>query len=177
MPQSPLSIVGRMPRLWALPLLLAACSGFGATQEGADFRGDYMAARQALESGNYGDAAQRYEALLDSGSPVDDRLRLEYAHTLLRADRFGEAAEVAETLQGSGSATIRAQARAVRGTARHEAAATRRADGADTAELVALLEAAQSDIRAFLSDHRELDADNAMQSRAASIDAELATLR
>lgn len=177
MPITPLPHARRALRLAAVAVLVAACSGVGGAEDGAAFRDDYNAARQALEAGNYARAARGYEALLDAGSPVDDRVRLEYAHTLLRADRFADAATAAGALLDSDSTAVRASARAVRGTARHEAAATRRADGADTAELIALLEAAQSDIRAFLADHADLDAGAAMQARATSIGAELATLR
>lgn len=177
MPILPPPRARRALRLSALCVLLAGCSGVGTSGDDSAFRADYTAARQALEAGDYPRATRGYEAILDAGSPVDDRVRLEYAHTLLRADRFADAATAAGDLLQSDSDSVRASARSVRGTARHEAAGVRRADGADTAELIPLLEAAQADIRRFLSDHPDLDTAGAMQSRATSIETELAALR
>lgn len=100
---------------------LAACEP-GAISEGAEFQRKYASARKALEEGNYDLAARNYAALIPSSGPLGPRLRLEYAHALLRADRFDEAANVAGDLARGQSGSNRAAALAVEGTALHESA-------------------------------------------------------
>jgi hypothetical protein len=102
-------------------LALAACEP-GAISQGADFQRKYEGARKALEDGNYDLAARNYAALLPSAGPLEPRLRLEYAHALLRADRHDEAAAMAAAVARGQSGSNRAAALAVEGTALHESA-------------------------------------------------------
>lgn len=102
-------------------LALAGCEP-GAISKGADFQRKYAGARKALEDGNYDLAARNYAALIPSAGPLEPRLRLEYAHALLRAERHDEAAGVAGALARGQQGSNRAAALAVEGTALHESA-------------------------------------------------------
>jgi hypothetical protein len=169
-------------RLSAAPLILvaalavASCENAG-TLPGGGARSDYLVARQALETGNYALAARRYETLMQNVQPgTARRLELEYAHTLLRADRHDDAIRVAGGLVGAADGSIAASALAVRGTARHEAARARIDAGDRGPETRALLAGAQGDLATFLRQHGALDAGGAMRARTELIAADLRSL-
>jgi tetratricopeptide (TPR) repeat protein len=155
---------------------LAACEAAG-TLAGGGTQSDYLVARQALETGNYDLAIRHYSRLMDGmDAQRAARLQLEYAHALLRGDRFQQAAQAADPLIASNEGSIRASALAVRGTARHEAARTRMAEGQTDAETRALLEGARDDLAAFLAQHAALDTSGSMRARTQLISADLQTL-
>lgn len=171
-----------MPHPLPLAVLLAALLALGSCERAGTLAGggaysDYLVARQALETGSYAVAARRYEALLARMAPgTARRLELEYAHSLLRADRHAEAAEAAGALAGAADGSIRASALAVRGTARHEAARAR-IDAGDTGpEIRGLLAAARDDLAAFLRQPGAVDSAGAMRARLELIAADLRAL-
>ena len=170
-------ILSRAPRLAALSLvLLASCEAAG-TLAGGGAQSDYLVARQALETGNYDLAVRRYDRLmgtLDSASAA--RVQLEYAHALLRANRFDDAIAAADPLIAGQSGSIQASALAVRGTARHEAARARLAQGQADGATRALLESAREDLTRFTRQNESLDTAGSMRARLQLIDADLETV-
>jgi hypothetical protein len=157
-------------------MILASCETAG-TLPGGGVRSDYLVARQALETGSYDVAARRYEALIARVQPgTARRLELEYAHTLLRANRHDDAIRVAGGLLAASDGAITASALAVRGTARHEAARARLDAGDRGPETRALLVGAQDDLAAFLRQHGALDAGGSMRARTELIAADLRSL-
>lgn len=168
----------RMPAvLWLGGMLafLAACEQSGGLST-PGFQSDYLVARQALETGNYALAIRRYEGLLRQAGPAEQRLRLEYAHSLLRANRFDDAVREADLIVANAAGPERGAALAVRGTARHEAARTRLDQGQRDADTVALLYRAVEDLRAFTQAHADLDAAGMMAERARAAASELQRL-
>lgn len=154
---------------------LLACEAAG-TLAGGGPRSDYLVARQALESGNYPLAIRRYETLIAQMGPGESaRLQLEYAHSLLRANRFDDAIQAAGPLAARHPDSIQASALAVRGTARHEAARLAMERG-ENAQARALLEAARADLAAFLQRHSTLDSAGSMRARSELIAADLGSL-
>lgn len=168
-----------LPAALAGALLLASCENTGGVSSGG-LRNDYLVARQALETGNYDLAIRRYRAALHRTGAADGsshggshgRLRLEYAHSLLRANRFDEAIAQADLLAGHAEGSVRSSALAVRGTARHELA--RQSGDPRGAEARDLLTGARADLAAFLQAHPGLDAAEAMQRRLDLVQADLA---
>lgn len=161
--------------LVAIAAVLMSCENAGSLAGGGP-RSDYLVARQALETGNYPLAIRRYEALIQQIGPTDvARLQLEYAHSLLRANRFDDAIQVAGALTDRSSDSIHASALAVRGTARHEAARALVERG-QQAQARLLLEAARDDLARFLQQHSALDSAGSMRARAELIAADLHSL-
>jgi len=157
-------------------IALGGCEAAG-TLAGGGTQSDYLVARQALETGNYDLAIRRYSRLMDGMSAqTAQRLQLEYAHALLRGDRYQDAADAADPLIGSTSAAISGSALAVRGTARHEAARRRIAAGQADATTRGLLQGARDDLTSFVEHHEDLDATGSMRARMQLIGADLQTL-
>ena len=157
-------------------VLLTSCEAAG-TLAGGGAQSDYLVARQALETGNYDLAVQRYGRLmgsLDSGSA--SRVQLEYAHALLRANRYDDAIAAADPLIAGRDGSIQASALAVRGTARHEAARARLTQGQADAATRALLEGAREDLTRFTRENGPLDTAGSMRARLQLIAADLETL-
>jgi len=152
----------------AVSATLAGCEA-GAISEGADFQRKYSGARKALEEGNYDLAARDYAALIPSAGPLAPRLRLEYAHALLRAGRNDEAAQVAGDLAAGQEGANRAAALAVEGTALHESALAAMQAGRSGAEVNDRLRRADAALSEMLSLDASLDPLGAMQSRRAEI--------
>lgn len=151
---------------------LLGCEAAG-TLAGGGPRSDYLVARQALESGNYPLAIRRYEALMSRMGPGESaRLQLEYAHSLLRANRFDDAIQAAGPLAVRAPDSIQASALAVRGTARHEAGRLALERG-ERAQARVLLEAARDDLAAFLQRSQTLDTAGSMRARSELIAADL----
>lgn len=154
--------------LVAVVAVLAGCEA-GAIGEGAEFQRKYAGARKALEEGNYDLAARNYAALIPSAGPLAPRLRLEYAHALLRAGRNDEAAKVAGDLAAGQQGSNRAAALAVAGTALHESALADMQAGRAGAEVTAKLRRADAALAEMLSLDAALDPLGAMESRRAEI--------
>ncbi len=169
------SLIQGRPAVLVALLALAACEAAGSLA-GGGARSDYLVARQALETGNYDLAIRRYAQLVDSVEATSSaRLRLEYAHALLRGNRFDEAAAMADPLARRNDGAIAASALAVRGTARHEAARLRLDAGQRDETTRSLLLAAQADITASLQHNPALDSTGSMRARAQLISADLGT--
>ncbi|MCB1396390.1 MAG: hypothetical protein H6898_07015 [Rhodobacter sp.] len=167
--------IGRSAKGFTLAavLFLAACEAAG-TLAGGGAQSDYLVARQALETGNYDLAIRRYSSLMTQMDATRaTRLQLEYAHALLRGDRYDDAIAAADALIGAQDGAIRASALAVRGTARHEAARLRIAQGQSDAMTRALLEGARDDLAAFLAQHASLDTAGSMRARQQLVAADL----
>jgi thioredoxin-like negative regulator of GroEL len=154
---------------------LAACEP-GVVSEGTEFQRKYSTARKALEAGNYDSAIRSYGALLPNAGPLEPRLRLEYAHALLRGGRYDEAAQVAATLASDLSGSDRAAALAVRGTALHESALAEMRMGAAGRGTVEKLRAADAALQNMLALDAGMDPLGAMASRRSDIRREIAQL-
>ena len=144
---------------------LSACDGTD-TFVGNSNDANYLAARNALETGQYSIAIKKYQRLLASldGRPAA-RVQLEYIHALLRANQFEAAGASAAQLTNSREPSIRAGAIAVRGTARHEQARAKMAAGQVDAGVRTLLTSARDDLTDFLRNYKKWDEAGAMQSR------------
>ncbi len=159
-----------------LAVTLASCDESAATApSGKGFKTQYLAARAALESGNYAKANRSYARLLPTAGPLTARIRLEYAHSLLRGGDLKAAEEQAALLVGSQSGVARGAALAVQGTALHELALASLSRG--EAELgKAQLSAAKTAIDDVLKNHPTLDPLGALAGRQASIAVRLKAL-
>ena len=154
-------------------VFLIGCEAAG-TLAGGGVQSDYLVARQALETGNYDLAITRYGSVMAQLDPVSaQRVQLEYAHALLRGNRFEQAIAAADPLIAAGDGSIRASALAVRGTARHEAARLRQADGTGAAEVRGLLSGARDDIGQYLSQSGAQDQTGSMRQRLTLITRDL----
>lgn len=104
--------------------VVAACGGdgnFGGDfSENSSFRSRYERARDALEAGNYDRANRIYGTLVENAGPFEPRIRLEYAHSLLRGGQYEAAANQSRFLAQGMDGEGRAAALAVLGTAEHE---------------------------------------------------------
>ncbi len=155
-------------------LVLIGCEdggGFG----GSGFKAQYNSARTALENGKYEQANRSYARLLTKSGPFQPRIRLEYAHSLLRSGDYARAAEQARYLASSETGQSRSAALSVLGTAEHELgiAAINRGDpeaGKDH------LKAAKLAIEEVLKNHPDLDPLGALAGRLASIEVRLKAL-
>lgn len=149
--------------------VLAGCET--APSSGRGFEAEYNTARKALETGRYAEANRRYAALVPKSGPLQARVRLEYAHSLLRSGDHARAAATAEALATS-EPRARGAALAVVGAARHElglAALTKGDSKAGKDEL----QKARDAMREVLKDHPDLDPLGALAGRSASIDVRL----
>ena len=158
----------RLLVLAAVTAALVGCEA-GTISEGADFQRKYSGARKALEEGNYDLAARNYAALIPTAGPLGPRLRLEYAHALLRAGRNDEAAQVAGALASEQTGGNRAAALAVEGTALHESALAEMQEGGSVAQVGGRLRRADAALKEMLSLDASLDPLGAMESRRAEI--------
>lgn len=170
----PLFVLARL--VWRPVLVLAAASLVAScehtgTLAGGGAQSDYLVARRALENGNYVVAIRHYERLLEELGADAGYLQLEYAHSLLRANRFDDAVRQASLLIDVHSGALRGSALAVRGTALHERARLMSVRGDDDTR--SLLERADEDLSAFLASNAELDAGGAMRARRELVRADL----
>lgn len=154
---------------------LAACEP-GTVSEGADFQRNYSSARKALEQGNYDSAIRSYAALIQNAGPLEPRLRLEYAHALLRAGRYDEAVQIANGLAASTKGSDRAAALAVSGTSLHESALADLSAGRGGPNAIAKLRAADAALKEMLTLDDGLDPLGAMASRRTDIARDLKRL-
>lgn len=146
---------------------LVACEE-GAPFGGQTFRAQYAVARNALEAGNYEKAGRSYQRLMEKAGPLEPRLRLEYAHALLRQGDYAGAAAQSGALVASQKGAARAAALAVKATAEHELALQALAKG-DKAGAKRLLASADKGMAEVLKTHPELDPIGGLAARRASI--------
>lgn len=161
--------------LGATALVLSGCMPGDFNTSRAGFKANYLVARVALEQGQYDKAARQYRTLLRKAGPLEPRLRLEYAHALLREGDYEKAAreagQVAMQLSGAG----RSAALAVRGTAEHEAARARIFAGKTGLTTRNLMVSAKAALSEMLAKNPELDPTGGMAVRLQQIETELTT--
>lgn len=158
-----------------LVFTLTACEP-GVVSKNTDFQRSYSIARKALEAGNYDMAIKSYGAMIPNAGPLEPRLRLEYAHALLRAGRFEEASRISGALANGLKGSDRAAALAVKGTAEHEQALLAMNNGDYGNGTANNLHAARSAIDEMLKTDPALDPLGAMASRRDDIGREMALL-
>jgi hypothetical protein len=161
--------------LGGIIFILAACEP-GVVSKGAGFQRNYVVSRKALEAGDYEAAIKGYGAMIQTAGPLAPRLRLEYAHALLRANRYDEAARISGALAQGLKGSDRAAALAVRGTAEHEMALAAMANGDYGPQTKKRLISARAALTEMLKTDAELDPLGAMASRHRDIASELATV-
>lgn len=164
---TPLKIV-----LWAVVAFAVASCETSTTSSDAGFRKQYFAARMALEEGKYEKASRGYLRLMEEAGPLSARLRLEYAHSLLRAGDYPQAAAQAQGLAAGNTGLARAAALAVEGTARHEMGLAALSSG-DVTQGQAQLQAAHAALTEVLDTAPDLDPLGGLAGRLASIDVRL----
>lgn len=156
-------------------LVLGSC-GVSAPPGGAmNFRSQYATARNALEAGKYGQAQRAYARLLPQAGPLTPRLRLEYAHSYLRAGEYASAASEARAVAVTETGAGRSAALAVIGAAEHEIGLALLSQG-KTASGQTHLAAAGAALGELLAEHPELDPLGSLAGRKASIDVRLSGL-
>lgn len=169
-------ILGRvMPALVALGAMLPLAACDTAKGNASGFRKNYFVARSALEEGEYVQANRQYAKLISSAGPFLPRIQLEYAHSLLRAGNYAQAADMAEAMALSSQGAASAAALAVAGTARHELGLAALAQG-DRKGGKAQLQRAQTAMAQVLDTHPDLDPLGALAGRQASISVRLKSL-
>ena len=159
----------------AVLLALAACQDFAISGK-SGFKGQYLAARGALESGSYDTAARAYQTLLKQSGPLAARVRLEYAHSLLRANRFEDAAREARKITATEQGSARLAALAVQGTADHETARAAMARGDTGTKVRSLLNAAKAALDEVLAKGKAFDPLGALAARRKILGLEIARL-
>lgn len=174
----------KMRRAAGQILLISAVFLVAACQEsdfsgGGGFQKQYFAARGALENGNYTRATRAYETMLRSygNGPLSARLQLEYAHSLLRAERYAEAAAQAGAIAASQTGAAKAAAQAVQGSAQHEMAIAAIGRGDFGPQVEANLNAALRTLKAMRASHKNLDPLGSMKDRINLINSDLANLK
>lgn len=155
--------------------LLVACQDV-STSQSSGFKGKYLNARTALETGDYNRAIRGYANLLQKQSPLEARLRLEYAHSLLRAKRFNDAANQANVVSQTQKGDDRLAALAVQGTAQHELARAAMAKGKRDASVRSYLVSADAALREVTKRGKRMDPLGSMAERRKVIRQELASL-
>jgi hypothetical protein len=155
--------------------LMVACQDVSTTRA-SGFKGKYLTARTSLETGDYNRAIRGYANLLQTAGPLEARLRLEYAHSLLRANRFSDAAKQANVVSQIQDGDDRLAALAVLGTAQHEMARAAMAKGKRDASVRANLVSAESALKEVSRRGKKMDPLGSMAARRKVIRAELASL-
>lgn len=154
-------------------LLISCTETSGTDQRG--FATRYNTARTALEKGNYATAGRLYERMLSQSGPLNDRIQVEYAHTMLRSGQYERASQLAGDVAKKNDGPTRAAALSVKGTADHEVALKLLRIG-DQANGIARLRAAQKALDEVLKSHPDFDPLGALAGRQASIAALLKKL-
>ena len=166
--------IGKAGLIGAALLALVGCDE-GAPFGQQTFRAQYAVARQSLENGHYEKAERSYQRLLAQAGPLTPRIRLEYAHLLLRKGEFSQAAAQAGSLAGSQKGAARAAALSVQATAEHEMALQLLAEG-DRVRGKQYLVKADKGMADVLKKHPELDPIGGLAARRASIKVRKAAL-
>ena len=160
-------------------LLLAGCQtdgpSFVPSAGKAGFRDNYSVARAALEKGQYGKAERGYANILRKSGPLEPRIRLEYAHLLLRKGDYTQAAAQAGSLAQSQKGEARGAALAVQATAEHEMALKLSAQG-DRVQAKKYLVKADRGMAEVLKKYPKLDPIGSLAARRASIKVRKAAL-
>ena len=156
-------------------LVLAACQDFEPSSR-TGFKAKYQVARLALEEGRYARAIRSYESLLKQAGPFAPRVRLEYAHSLLRDNRFIDAAREARVIAQTQSGDARLAALAVQGTADHEIARAAMAQGQRDNAVRARLQSARSAFAQVLKKAKVFDPIGSLAERQRVISKELKSL-
>ena len=142
----------------------------------AGFKANYLVARTALEKGQFGKAERGYANLLKQAGPLEARIRLEYAHALLRGGKWeeasGEARLVASLLTGRG----RSAALSVQATADQEFARRAINKGIVDSNAIQRLISARDGFDEVLKNHPDMDPLGALALRRKAIDVELSTI-
>jgi len=176
-----LSALSRSAVTAFVALTLAACQP-GSTPGAAvssrvGFKANYLVARVALEKGQYAKASRQYASLLAKAGPLESRIRLEYAHALLREGKFEKASDeariVASQLEGRG----RSAALAVQATADQEIGRDAINRSVMTAEAIQRLVSARDAFDEVLTKHPDLDPLGGLKLRRKTLDVELSTIR
>lgn len=166
-------------RIGVLAIVLvavAACQPGAVSTSRAGFKKNYLVARTALEGGQYAKASRQYASLLNRAGPLQPRLRLEYAHALLRDGKYDRAAREARVVAGELQGAGRSAALMVQGTADHEAARAAISRGRTGLDEINRLKAARAALDEALAKHPELDPLGAMAARRKTIDLELSAI-
>lgn len=155
---------------------ILALALIGCTETGVgSFQREYTVARNALEAGKFDKASRLYAGMLSSAGALEPRIRLEYAHSLLRAGSYKEAAAQAQAVSQTQSGTARSAALAVYGTAQHELA-MQALDAGAFAEGKQYLARAQSAFGEVLKEDPGLDPLGAITGRKKAVDVQLKRL-
>ncbi|MCP5074286.1 MAG: hypothetical protein GY947_13490 [Rhodobacteraceae bacterium] len=161
--------------LCALVLTPVACDTTGTTNR-SGFKNGYQVARNALEAGRYDKASRAYAKLVDNAGPLENRVRLEYAHSLLREGRYLDASNQARAVANSEKGASRSAALSVQGSADHEYARSVLALGQDRDVAKSRLKSAKAALDEMLKKNKELDPLGTMVKRRKAIKVELAAL-
>lgn len=176
----------KLHRLWLTSLVLtvlatASCQVGGAgvgtgVNAKAGFKANYLVARAALENGQFLRAERGYASLLQNAGPLEPRLRLEYAHALLRSGKYVQASDEARVVAAQLDGRGRSAALAVQATADQEIARVAINDGIADPDAIQRLVAARAGFDELLKNHPDLDPLGAMALRRKAIDVELSTI-
>jgi len=170
----------RVVTLFAVALTLGACQvnapNLGATASRAGFKANYLVARVALEKGQYGKAERGFASLLKKAGPFEPRIRLEYAHALLRAGKLTKASDEARVVAAQLDGRGRVAALAVQATADQEIARAAINRGVADADSVQRLVSAKGAFDELLTKYPDMDPLGALALRRRTIDVELSTI-
>jgi thioredoxin-like negative regulator of GroEL len=156
-------------------LLPTACQNVQPSKN-ATFKSKYLVARGALEEGNYSRASHTYQALLTQAGPLASRMRLEYAHSLIRDNRFEDASREARTISENQTGDARIAALTVQATADHELARAAMARGERDKAVRNRLQSASKSLDEVLKKGKAFDPLGSMAERRRIIKKELASL-
>ncbi|WP_298361400.1 tetratricopeptide repeat protein [uncultured Litoreibacter sp.] len=171
-----MSLAKKLGLLGFVCVAVASCDDSGqiASRANSDgFQAKYVASRTALETGKYDKALKGYARLLEESGPHEPRIRLEYAHVLLRSNAFAKAANQAKVLASQEDGAARAAALSVQGTAEHEMALAALRNGASGPEPKALLKSALAALSEVVKKHPDMDPVGSLAKRMAAIEAQL----
>ena len=163
-------------------LVLLGCQGdspisrSGPSVVKAGFKTDYLVARAALERGQFSKAERGYAKLLKKSGPLQARIRLEYAHTLLRNGKFAKASEGARIVASQLDGVGRSAALAVQGTADQELARRAINKGIVTSDAIQRLVSARGAYDEVLKNHPQLDPLGGLALRRKTLDIEISTI-
>ena len=157
-------------------LVLGGC---GTVPISDDFRLGYERARGALEAGDYATALRHYEHLLpevDNG-PIGAAVRLDYAHTLLRAGQHDQALRVAREIEAlDSSPAVSGHAALVAAIAEHAAAERLMVLGAPYEETKSRARAAFRSLELVLRHRPQFDPEGVLMVRMRRLRETLAQL-
>lgn len=170
-----------LPATLVLMSLAMGCTGLSSSAPGSISRGEweasYLAARDALEAGRSDEAAAAYRRIVEKSGPIGPRVRLEYAHALLRAAEYDAAAEQARRSADRQDGLGRSAALAVQAVADHEQVRRQRAAGRADRAMADRLAAAGTTLDTVLAAGADLDPEGHLAARRAEIAAEAGALR